>query len=275
MKNLIFKVFLAIFVVGAFMGCGSNSQSSSEDGLAAIKEKGMITVGVFSDKPPFGFINAKGENDGFDVFVAKELAKNLLGDANKVKFELVEAASRVEFLKSGKVDLIMANFTKTPERAEIVDFATPYMKVALGVVSKNGAIKDITDLKGGKLIVNKGTTADFYFTKNHPDIELIKFDQNTEAFLALKDGRGDALAHDNLLLFAWTKENPEFVVAISKLGNEDVIAPAVKKGNKALLEWVNTEIARFNENGFMKDAYIRTLAPIYGEDQLESVLFIK
>ena len=125
------------------------------------------------------------------------------------------------------------------------------------------------------MIVNKGTTADFYFTKNHPDIELVKFDQNTEAFLALKDGRGDALAHDNLLLFAWAKENPDFVVAISKLGNEDVIAPAVKKGNKTLLEWVNAEIAKLNENGFMQEAYTKTLAPIYGEDQLKSVLFVK
>ncbi|MBX7490153.1 cysteine ABC transporter substrate-binding protein [Helicobacter turcicus] len=274
MKNLIFKMFLAVFAVGIFTGCG-NSESSSVDGLTAIQQKGVITVGVFSDKPPFGFVNDKGENDGFDVYIARQIAKDLLGDASKVKFELVEAASRVEFLKSGKVDLIMANFTKTPERAEVVDFATPYMKVALGVVSKGGVIKDIADLKGKKLIVNKGTTADFYFTKNHPEIDLIKFDQNTEAFLALKDGRGDALAHDNLLLFAWAKENLDFVVAIGKLGNEDVIAPAVKKGDKTLLEWVNQEIAKLNENGFMQEAYTKTLAPIYGEDQLKSVLFVK
>ena len=144
-------MFLAIFSVGFFVGCGNNAQSASEDELAKIKQKGVITVGVFSDKPPFGFVNDKGENDGFDVYVARELAKSLLGDASKVKFELVEAASRVEFLKSGKVDLIMANFTKTPEREEVVDFATPYMKVALGVVSKGGDIKDVTDLKGKKI----------------------------------------------------------------------------------------------------------------------------
>ncbi|WP_304400423.1 transporter substrate-binding domain-containing protein, partial [Helicobacter rodentium] len=204
-----------------------------------------------------------------------QIAKDLLGDESKVKFELVEAASRVEFLKSGKVDVIMANFTQTKERAEVVDFATPYMKVALGVVSKNGEIQSIDDLKGKKLILNKGTTADFYFTKNHPEIELLKYDQNTEAFLALKDGRGAALAHDNLLVFAWAKENPEFKVGIGKLGEEDVIAPAVKKGDKELLEWLNSEIKTLNENGFMKEAYNQTLAPIYGENQMESVLLAK
>ena len=179
------KMFLAIFVAGILVGCGNNSSTQTQ-GLEQIKQKGMLVVGVFSDKPPFGFVNEKGENDGFDVYIARELAKDLLGDPNKVKFELVEAASRVEFLKSGKVDVIMANFTKTPERAEVVDFANAYMKVALGVVSKDGEIKDIADLKGKKLIVNKGTTADFYFTKNHPEIELLKYDQNTEAFFSVQ-----------------------------------------------------------------------------------------
>ena len=71
------------------------------------------------------------------------------------------------------------------------------------IVSPEGApIKDVKELKGKKLIVNKGTTAEIYFTKNHPDIELLKYDQNTETFNALLDKRGAALAHDNTLVFA-------------------------------------------------------------------------
>ena len=119
-----------------------------------------------------------------------------------MRFVLVEAANRIEFLKSNKVDIMMANFTQTQERAQQVDFARPYMKVALGVVSKDGVITDVSQLKDKTLIVNKGTTADFYFSKNHPEIKLLKFEQNTETFAALQDGRGDALAHDNTLLFA-------------------------------------------------------------------------
>ncbi|TLD88687.1 cysteine ABC transporter substrate-binding protein [Helicobacter sp. MIT 05-5294] len=276
MFSRLFLVFLSLGFGALLMGCGEDTNTSkTTNGLESIKQKGEITIGVFSDKPPFGFVNSTGENDGFDVYISRQIAKDLLGDSSKVKFELVEAASRVEFLKSGKVDVIMANFTQTKEREEVVDFATPYMKVALGVVSKNGEIQSVEDLKGKKLIINKGTTADFYFTKNHPEIELLKYDQNTEAFLALKDGRGAALAHDNLLVFAWAKENPEFAVGIGKLGDEDVIAPAVKKGDKELLEWLNNEIKTLNENGFMQEAYAKTLAPIYGEDQREAVLVAK
>ncbi|WP_104625542.1 cysteine ABC transporter substrate-binding protein [Helicobacter felis] len=258
-------IFLVVLGLG-LAGCGDHKNQSKESGLALIKQRGVLKVGVFSDKPPFGYMDSKGEYQGFDVYIAKRMAKDLLGDEKKIEFIPVEAAARVEFLKSNKVDIIMANFTKTKEREAVVDFAKPYMKVALGVASKNGEVKSIEDLKDKPLIVNKGTTADFYFSKNYPGISLLKYDQNTETFLALKGNRGPALAHDNTLLFAWVKKNPEFKVGIPSLGDQDVIAPAVKKGNKALLEWLNKEIDTLTKDGFIKKAYDATLKPVYGDE---------
>ena len=264
MRKLLFS-FLATFAA-VFLTGQANLQAAEADALAKIKERGYVRIGVFSDKPPFGYIGKDGKNEGYDIFFAKRIAKDLLGDENKIKFELVEAAARVEVLVADKVDITLANFTKTPERARVVDFALPYMKVSLGVVSPDGAvIKSVDELKGKKLIVNKGTTADAYFTKNHPDIELIKYDQNTETFAALVDKRGVALAHDNALLFAWAKENPGFTVGIEALGDVDVIAPAVKKGNKALLEWLNNEIIELGKENFFHKDYDATLKPIYGD----------
>lgn len=245
---------------------GDQPQAAAEDTVAAIKAKGVIRIGVFGDKPPFGYIDADGKNQGFDVEIAKDMATDLLGGPDKVEFVLTEAANRVEYLKSGKVDVILANFTQTPERSEVVDFASPYMHVALGVVSPTGApITDVAQLKDKTLLVNKGTTADAYFTKNHPEIQLLKFDQNTETFDALKDGRGVALAHDNALLWAWAKENPGYEVAIGNLGPAENIAPAVRKGDTALLNWVNNEIATLKQNGKLTAAYEKTLKPVYGD----------
>lgn len=264
MKKLLFS-FLAIFAA-VFLMDQANVCAAETDALAKIKKRGYVRVGVFSDKPPFGYVDKEGKNQGYDIYFAKRIAKDLLGDESKVKFELVEAASRVEVLVSDKVDITLANFTKTLERARVVDFALPYMKVSLGVVSPNGAvIKSVDELKGKKLIVNKGTTADAYFTKNHPDIELVKYDQNTETFAALVDKRGTALAHDNALLFAWAKENPGFTVGIEALGEIDVIAPAVKKRNKALLERLNNEIIELGKENFFHKNYDATLRPIYGD----------
>lgn len=251
------------------VACGGQSgsqQAAAEDTVAAIKAKGTIRIGVFGDKPPFGYIDADGKNQGFDVEIAKDMATDLLGGPDKVEFVLTEAANRVEYLKSGKVDVILANFTQTPERSEVVDFASPYMHVALGVVSPTGApITDVAQLKDKTLLVNKGTTADAYFTKNHPEIQLLKFDQNTETFDALKDGRGVALAHDNALLWAWAKENPGYEVAIGNLGPAENIAPAVRKGDTTLLNWVNNEIATLKQNGKLTAAYEKTLKPVYGD----------
>ncbi|WP_334082942.1 cysteine ABC transporter substrate-binding protein [Helicobacter typhlonius] len=265
--------FVGLAFIVFFSACSNNgTESNTQDILEQIKQKGIVRIGVFSDKPPFGFVNENGKNDGFDVFISKRIAQDLLGDENKIEFVFTEAASRVEFLRSNKVDIIMANFTQTPEREAVVDFAKPYMKVALGVVSPNGNITNVDELKGKKLIVNKGTTADTFFSKNYPEIELLKYEQNTEAFLALKDGRGDALAHDNTLVLAWAMENDGFAVGIATLGNEDVIAPAVKKGNEALKTWLDNEIDTLTKNGFMKEAYMATLAPIFGEEKMDSVI---
>ena len=271
-RNRSIGVLIIAFLVLVLTFVGYNIYNKGNIGkgsvstLEKIKEKGVIRIGVFSDKPPFGYIDANGDNQGFDVYIAKRFAKDLLGDENKAELVLVEAASRVEYLEANKVDIILANFTVTEERKEKVDFANPYMQVALGVVSPEGkVITDIEQLKGQKLIVNKGTTAETYFTKNHPDIELLKYDQNTEAFQALKDERGVALAHDNTLLFAWAKENSGYTVGISTLGSLDTIAPAVKKGNTELLNWINEELASLGKEAFIHEAYEATLRPAYGD----------
>lgn len=243
----------------------ANNDAPKASAIERIKQADKIRIGVFSDKPPFGYVDKDGKNQGFDVEIAKALTQDLLGDENKVEFVLVEAANRAEYLLSNKVDITLANFTVTPARQEVVDFAKPYMKVALGVVSKDGVITDVKQLEGKTLLVNKGTTADAYFTKNFPNINLLKFEQNTETFEALRDGRGDALAHDNALLFAWAKENPGFVVGVKELGDIDFIAGAVRKEDKDLLEWLNAEIEKLSKDGVLNAAYEKTLKPIYGD----------
>jgi polar amino acid transport system substrate-binding protein len=260
MKKLMLLIMAFAMTVSAFAG-GKNDASVDN-----IKKAGIVRIGVFSDKAPFGYVNATGQYQGYDVFFAHRIARDLLGDENKVQFVPVEAASRVEYLQSDKVDIILANFTVTPERAEVVDFALPYMKVALGIVSPDSApITDISQLDGKTLIVDKGTTAEIYFTKNYPNIKLLAFDQNTEALNALKDNRGDALAHDNTFLFAWAIQNPGFTVTIDSIGSLDTIAPAVHKGNKTLLDWLNNEIKNGLEPTFFHQDYTATLLPVYGD----------
>lgn len=274
MKKRALGVLLAVSVAAVSLIGGSILTSAAEDAntvqarsLDEIKEDGTIKIGVFSDKNPFGYVDDNGEVQGYDVYFAKRLAKDLLGSEDAVEFTYVEAASRVEYLQSAKVDVILANFTVTDERKEKVDFALPYMKVALGIVSPDEAlITSVDDLEGKKLIVVKGTTAETYFTENYPDIELVKYDEYQEAYDALLDGRGDAFSTDNTEVLAWAQRNDGFTVGVESLGDIDTIAPAVQKGNTELLDAINKEIGSLAEEQFFHKDFEETLKPVYGAD---------
>ena len=280
MKKKILEVLLAVGIIaGVITGCGNSNttQNGAENASQAsatakartldeIKKSGKIKIGVFSDKNPFGYVDENGKVQGYDVYFAKRIAKDLLGSEDAVDFVYVEAASRVEYLKSAKVDITLANFTVTDERKEQVDFALPYMKVVLGIVSPQKAeITDVNQLKGKKLIVVKGTTAETYFSKNYPDVTLVKFDEYQEAYDALLDGRGDAFSTDNTEVLAWAKQNKGFVVGVESLGDIDTIAPAVQKGNTELLNWLNDEIKTLAKEKFFHKDFDETLKSVYGD----------
>lgn len=281
MKTKILALLITLILVTGLTACGSPNPSSNdvqintektasptpEKTLARtpeeIKTSGKVVIGVFSDKKPFGYVDENGDYQGYDIYFANRIAEDL-----GVELELisVEPASRVEYLVTGKVDIILANFTVTDERAEKVDFALPYMKVALGIVSpETSPVTDPAQLNGKTLIVSKGTTAETYFTKNYPDVKLLKFDQYSEAFNALLDGRGEALSTDNTEVLAWAMENKGFKVGVESLGNIDTIAPAVQKGNTELLNWLNEEITALGQEEFFHKNFNETLAHVYGE----------
>ncbi|MGL5405456.1 MAG: transporter substrate-binding domain-containing protein [Propionibacteriaceae bacterium] len=272
---ILITVVLAL-ITTALLGLGqrknlNNSNASSDvtsptgnaRTLDEIKSSGTIRIGVFSDKSPFGSVNSQGTYVGYDITYAERIAQDL-----HVKLELVpvEAASRVEFLTSGKVDAVLANFTVTPERARKVDFANPYMKVSLGIVSPNeSTITNISQLRGKKIIVVKGTTAETYLTREHSDLELLSFEQYTEATNALLDGRGAAWVTDNTEALAFSLQNKEFSVGVTTLGPQDTIAAAVTKGNTSLLNWLNEDLVALGNENFFHNNFEKTLKPTYGE----------
>ena len=273
MKNTVKKITAVLVLLTlVFSLAGVNAESGKVyRTLDEIRASGTINIGVFSDKNPFGYVDENGEYQGYDVYFAKRIGEDLGLTVNYVS---TEAANRVEYLETGKVDIILANFTVTAERAEKVDFALPYMNVALGVVSPDSrVIKDLSEIKeGDQVIVISGTTAEDYLIKNNPEITLQKYDTYANAKNALENGNAVAWANDNTEVIAYALENPGYTVGIPSLGSQDTIAPAVSKGNETLLNWINDEIkALAAENFFHKD-YETTLVDTYGLDYEESLV---
>ena len=273
---------VAAAAASALTACGGSSSSTaaSASGSAAgsaagsdtvyrtldeIKADGTVNIGVFSDKNPFGYVDENGEYQGYDVYFANRLGEDL---GVEVNFVSTEAANRIEYLQTGKVDIILANFTVTPERAEEVDFALPYMNVALGVISPDSnVITSLDDWKADdQMIVISGTTAETYLVKNYPNIPLQKYDSYATAKNALENGNGVAWANDNTEVIAFAKQNLGYTVGIPSLGSADTIAPAVSKGNTTLLDWINEEITALADEQFFHKDYEETLVDTYGAD---------
>ncbi len=283
-KKLVAFGLAAVTSLGLLTACGSKDADSTEAKsgdsekaiyrtLDEIKESGTINIGVFSDKSPFGYVDENGDYQGYDVYLAERLGKDL---GVKINYVSTEAASRIEYLKTGKVDIVLANFTVTPERAEEVDFALPYMNVALGVVSHDDhVIKDLAEVKPDEqIIVISGTTAETYLEKNNADIKLQKFDTYAAAKSAFENGTGVAWANDNTEVIAFAKENAGYTVGIDSLGSADTIAPAVSKGNETLLNWINDEIKSLGDEKFFHADYEATLIDTYGAE-FEDTLVIE
>ena len=287
-KEIFFKksivVGLSILLGTSLIACGgkasgnsskansfTNSSSTIYRNLDQIKESGTINIGVFSDKNPFGYVDEYGKYQGYDVYFAERIGKDL---GVKINYVSTEAANRVEYLETGKVDIILANFTVTEDRAKKVDFALPYMNVALGVVSPNSKV--ITDLsqigKDEQVIVISGTTAELYLMQNNPEIKLQKYDTYANAKNALENGNAVAWANDNTEVIAYSLQNEGYTVGIPSLGSNDTIAPAVTKGNTTLLNWLNNEIKSLGKENFFHKDYEATLVDTYGLEYENSLV---
>ena len=286
MKNIrkLVTVVLTLSLTLSLAACGA--ENSSNGSLTAdrekkqnvvyrtldeIKESGTINIGVFSDKNPFGYVDENGEYQGYDVYFANRIGEDL---GVKINYVSTEAANRIEYLQTGKADIILANFTVTPQRAEEVDFALPYMNVALGVVSPDSRVIESLDNWNAEdpIIVISGTTAETYLIENYPDIPLQKYDSYATAKNALENGNGAAWANDNTEVIAFALQNAGYTVGIPSLGSQDSIAPAVSKGNSTLLDWLNEEIKALGEEQFFHKDYEATLVDTYGLDYEDSLV---
>lgn len=269
------KIALVLVSVLAAAALLASCSGKKADGrvyrtLEEIKASGTVRIGVFSDKNPFGYVDENGDYQGYDVYFANRIGKDL---GVKIEYVSTEAANRVEYLETGKVDIVLANFTVTPERAEKVDFALPYMNVKLGVVSPDDAV--VTSLEdwdeSKKIVVISGTTAEIYLEQNYPHIPLQKFDTYANAKEAFQNGAA-AWANDNTEVIAFANDNPGYTVGIPALGSDDTIAPAVSKGNDTLLAWINDEIKALGKENFFHADYEATLVDTYGTDYEETLV---
>ncbi|MCY9196952.1 transporter substrate-binding domain-containing protein [Bacillus atrophaeus] len=262
MKKLLSIGFISLAAILLLAACGGKESSSgtskdSKNTLEAIKDNDKIVFGVKTDTRLFGLKNpSSGDIEGFDIDIAKQLAKDIAGDENKAEFKEVTSKTRIPMLQNGDIDAIVATMTITDERKKEVDFSNVYFEAGQSLLVKKGsAIKSVKDLnKGTKVLAVKGSTSSQNIREKAPDATVLEFENYAEAFIALKFGQGEALTTDNAILYGMADENKDYQLT-GKTFTDEPYGIAVKKGQSELVKEINASLKKMKSDGRYDEIY--------------------
>ena len=229
--------------LGAMLAGRARAQTVDE-----ILKRGTINIGVLIDLPPYGLLNDKQEPDGYDIEVAKLLGKYL---GVKVNLVQLTAPNRIPFLTTGKVDLIVATFGITPERAKTVMFSIPYSAIENTVYGPKGKpIAKIEDLKGLRVGVPRGTVQDVILTGSLGNAaRMMRFDDTPSTYQALLTGQVDAMAETGITFDAVMKQNPNAPIEKKFVLLRQPNGITMRMDQFNLHRWVNTFVYYVKNNG--------------------------
>jgi polar amino acid transport system substrate-binding protein len=253
------KKAVLLFAVVAF--AAALASVAAADTLADVKKKGVLVAGVKDSTPGFGYVDEKTrEIVGYDVDFVKAIAKKL---GVKLELKPVTSASRMPQLIAGNIDIIAATMTKTPERAQQIDFSDTYFLTGQKFLVKKGTVKTLADLEGKRIGTAKGSTSEQNAKKALPKATVLSFDDYPQAFLALQQGKVFAVTTDESILAnmrgkAPDKENYEIPeIRIS----DEPYGLGMRKGDKALVEFVNKTLIEMEKTGEAKAIFERWFGP--------------
>jgi putative glutamine transport system substrate-binding protein len=240
-----FIAFLVILFVS--FNCGADEENSA---LFRAQARDKLILGVKTDVPLFGFEKPDSDEiEGFDVDIAKKLAKYLLGDEDKLELKAVSSSSRLALLQTGEIDVLVATTTITDERKKIVDFSDGYFDLGQSIlVPQNSKIRGLRDLAFQKVIVVKGAVALSIMPKKMPSAKLIQYETYEAAVAALRAGHGVALVTSSAILLGIQKNNPDLHL-VGGLFTFESFGVAVQKGDKLMQHAVNTALRKIRASG--------------------------
>src|SRR3546814_424822 len=223
---------IAMLLASAFSSTAAASQ------IQQIKGKGELVCGTVGVSRGFSFVSQSTRQlGGYEVDCCRELADSL---GVKPKMKTLAVAARIPELEQGRVDILLAELTETPERAKVVDYSHPYFVTGAKVMVKKAAdIKGIDDLAGRKISTTKGSTMEQNLREELPTAEIISFDTTTQAFLAFVQGKVAGYSTDEIALLtsraALGEKGKQYMVLPQAISIEHIGA-GIRKGDTAMLK---------------------------------------
>jgi polar amino acid transport system substrate-binding protein len=219
-----------------------------------VKKRKKWLIGVKCDFPPFGFIDVRGNNDGYDVQVARRFASLAFGNKKKVDFTCVTTPSRIPTLMSGRVDIIISTLTWTAARAEQIDFSIPYYSATGRLLVPNSSSLTIGSLGGKTIVTTRGAIYATWSSNCFKDSKLLQVDSPALAVSAVKDGRADTFMFDDAFLLGVATQDRDLRLTGDKFLNVPW-GIGIRKGDTAMSTWVNAALRYMKK----KDEFVKIL----------------
>lgn len=228
---------------------GAQAQDNT---IAKIKARGKLLAGVKFDTPPFGFLDDKNQPVGFDIDLMRKIAEHI-----GVPVELISVTSptRIPMLVSGNVDVVAASMTHTRERDKTIDFSITYYTGGQSLLVPNtSTIAGLKDLEGKQVSVQQGTTLEKNIAAAAPKAQVVAFKDYNSAWLALGQGRVDALTGSLNILQGFAKDNPN-VKIVGELFSIEPFGIGIRQGNSALRDEINFTLQDLWTSGAYTELY--------------------
>lgn len=246
------KTVAGALVLLAIAGCTPTEEkkeagAAPQSALQTVLQRGTLRVGDCLSFAPFGFYDKDGNPDGYDVDLAKALAKEM-----GVKLEMVNttSANRIPNLQTNKVDVVFCNFTRNLERAKEIGFTHPYVVASEAMlVRKNSGIQSAHDMAGKTIATVKGSTNGDEVRNLGIDVKIQEYDSSQAAILAVKQGQADAMIEDNNFLAYQAKLDPSLAVTNEALVPLEYNAFGVKQGDQVWTNYLNEFLFEINASG--------------------------
>ncbi|HSO14778.1 MAG TPA: transporter substrate-binding domain-containing protein [Arthrobacter sp.] len=249
---LVPAVALALAVGGCSSGGAANAGASAgavaDSHLTKIVKSKTIKIAVSADSPGYGVMSSSGSYEGFDIDVANALGASL---GAKVEFVTATNESRIPLLQTDKADVVIATFTASDARAQVVEMSDPYAASStVFMVPAGSPIASYADLDGKSVATSRGSVGEQILKASFPNAKVTGFNTTADSIQALKSGKVDALIENNAIVGGLVKKEPSAFQVVKG----DPIKPAlfsigVKPGDQTWLNYLNNFIRNYNISG--------------------------
>jgi polar amino acid transport system substrate-binding protein len=207
-----------------------------------VRSRGRWVFGVKCDSPPFGYINVRGDNAGFDIDIARQFARYAFGNASRVTFECAPTASREPLLTTGRVDAVISTFTYTSDRDTRIDFSRPYYRATGRLLVRNDSpIQRLNDIRGRRVATTDGSVYHRWMGRCFSNTEVVTTDGVTASVLRLNQGRADAVMWDDVVLAPIAAADRN-----TRLTNDTFLEGpygiGIRQGDAAMKRWIDSRL---------------------------------